>query len=395
MGSIDFYKNLPAQTHLTQVFDGRDAASVPEDWFVAVTDVVGSTQAIEAGRYKDVNVAGGLSVIAVSNAFEDMEFPFVFGGDGVTMLIPGDFRDRVADILYDTSLRVRELYDLDLRVGLVPVRELTARGQELSCTKLRVSEYYDQAILRGNGASLAEDLVKSKTSEEFRLKGKLDPSVQADFTGFTCRWQDIRSMHGETISIIIKLRDEGLQPGELNRIYSEILDKIQEIFGSEDEYHPLNETTLKVASDTEYLGREARAQAGSKSGLAYLKELIRIKVETYATRLAIRFKLGLKAFWYDLSKLKEYQILSCDFRKYDGTLKMVIACTYAARTQLEEYLEGLYREGKIYYGVHSSDRALMTCVLHASSEREVHFVDAADGGYALAARQLKRQVRDA
>ena len=174
-----------------------------------------------------------------------------------------------------------------------------------------------------------------------------------------------------------------------------MLARIQEIFGSEEEYHPLSEEKLEVTGDSEFLGREARAMAGSASGLAYWKELLRIKMEALMTRLALRFKLGLKAFWYDLSDLKRYQILSCDFRKYDGTLKMVIACTAKRRERLESYLQELHAAGQIFYGIHSSDRALMTCVLHAGSEREVHFVDAADGGYALAARQLKAQVRKA
>ncbi len=29
---------------------------MPDDWYVAITDVKGSTKAIEAGRYKDVNL---------------------------------------------------------------------------------------------------------------------------------------------------------------------------------------------------------------------------------------------------------------------------------------------------------------------------------------------------
>ena len=175
----------------------------------------------------------------------------------------------------------------------------------------------------------------------------------------------------------------------------EILDKINDIFGGEESYHPLREENLQVTSDSDYLGREAKAMAGSAGGLKYLLTLMRVKIESLVTRLAIRFKLRLKAFWYDLSELKSFQILSCDFRKYDGTLKMVIACTPEARDRLRNYLEELHGAGKIFYGIHVSDRALMTCVLHESSEREVHFVDAADGGYALAARELKQQIKAA
>ena len=34
----------------------------------------------------------------------------------------------------------------------------------------------------------------------------------------------------------------------------------------------------------------------------------------------------------------------------------------------------------------------MTCLMHVGSAREVHFIDGADGGYALAAKMLKGQV---
>lgn len=43
------------------------------------------------------------------------------------------------------------------------------------------------------------------------------------------------------------------------------------------------------------------------------------------------------------------------------------------------------------YGIHESDRALLTCFLHLGSRREVHFVDSADGGYALAGKMLKQK----
>jgi hypothetical protein len=38
------------------------------------------------------------------------------------------------------------------------------------------------------------------------------------------------------------------------------------------------------------------------------------------------------------------------------------------------------------------DRAIMTCINHNNNFDEAHFVDAADGGYAMAARMLKVQV---
>ena len=62
----------------------------------------------------------------------------------------------------------------------------------------------------------------------------------------------------------------------------------------------------------------------------------------------------------------------------------------AQRQNLKQYLEQQYRNGILVYGIHVSDRALMTCVISDYSLNHVHFVDGSDGGYAMAATALKR-----
>ncbi|MEX2444037.1 MAG: DUF3095 family protein, partial [Alkalispirochaeta sp.] len=61
------------------------------------------------------------------------------------------------------------------------------------------------------------------------------------------------------------------------------------------------------------------------------------------------------------------------------------------RRRITARLEELRREGAIRFGYHTSDRAIMTCLIHTNHNDEVHFVDSADGGYAVAARMLKSQ----
>jgi hypothetical protein len=46
------------------------------------------------------------------------------------------------------------------------------------------------------------------------------------------------------------------------------------------------------------------------------------------------------------------------------------------------------------YGLHISDRALMTCLVFERNGRQVHFVDGADGGYALAAKEMKQKLSE-
>ncbi len=78
----------------------RDA---PVDWFVVVSDVKGSTIAIDEGRYHDVNFVASCATTAVLNIDKNIEFPFVFGGDGSTILIPPEYVDKACDVLRDTQ----------------------------------------------------------------------------------------------------------------------------------------------------------------------------------------------------------------------------------------------------------------------------------------------------
>ena len=80
--------------------------------------------------------------------------------------------------------------------------------------------------------------------------------------------------------------------------------------------------------------------------------------------------------------------INTDHLKLDDVFRAVLDVTDAQAVELEALLESLRGAGRIDYGIHYSDHALMTCFVR-SMERHVHFVDGGDGGYAIAARQLK------
>ena len=63
-------------------------APLPDGWWLAVADIVDSTGAIDAGRYKDVNMAGASVISGVLNALGRDDLPFVFGGDGALVALP-------------------------------------------------------------------------------------------------------------------------------------------------------------------------------------------------------------------------------------------------------------------------------------------------------------------
>ena len=62
------------------------------------------------------------------------------------------------------------------------------------------------------------------------------------------------------------------------------------------------------------------------------------------------------------------------------------------RAAIANFLDGLQAEGHIAYGLHSAATSIMTCLISSYQGDHVHFVDGADGGYALAAKQLKAKL---
>jgi hypothetical protein len=46
------------------------------------------------------------------------------------------------------------------------------------------------------------------------------------------------------------------------------------------------------------------------------------------------------------------------------------------------------------YGLHESKAAIMTCLIFTAGQDHAHFVDGSDGGYAMAAKALKKNLAD-
>jgi hypothetical protein len=379
-----FYEQIRAIDDFNDLNREDLTHSVPADWSIVITDVVNSTIAIEQGRYKDVNIAGGLAAMALSNYFQAIDHPFVFGGDGITFLIPNKHAEVARSLLADTRRKILQLFDLNLRVGIVPMTDIRSQGGEIRVGKWKVSDYYTQAIFNGNGIALAESWVKIPESR-YTITDDEPIRESANFEGFTCRWKDIPSKKGETVSLIVEFPSFQSNDAGVRKIFTEI----QSILGAVEDYHPLEESNMNYTSDPSILLKEAVVHANSLTGFGKYLQLLRIYIESYLVRFCWTFGVPIKAYFYILKDIKKFNKQSSDFRKFDGSLKMVVSVDTKQREKLTDYLDQREKEGKIRYGIHVSDRALLTCIMHANSATEVHFVDAADGGYAMAAKQLK------
>src|SRR5271169_4170055 len=110
-----FYHSIPAFRGFASLMDPALYSPLPDDWTVGVADIVESTKAIAAQRYKAVNMAGAAVIASVTNALDGREFPFVFGGDGASFAIAPDDLAAAREALAATAIWVEENLDLVMR----------------------------------------------------------------------------------------------------------------------------------------------------------------------------------------------------------------------------------------------------------------------------------------
>lgn len=88
---------------------------------------------------------------------------------------------------------------------------------------------------------------------------------------------------------------------------------------------------------------------------------------------------------------KKDTLLSSDYRKLDDTFRIVFAAKKRALEEFQSWLDSQEAQGKLFYGLHISDAAQLTCLISEVGLKHIHFVDGCDGGYALAAKVLKHK----
>jgi hypothetical protein len=390
MNSENFYSQLPLLDNFLKITEIGNFVDVPDDWYIVVTDIRGSTKAIEAGKYKEVNLLGACSIVAVLNVAGKTEIPFVFGGDGASLLMGPSLLPAAQKALLATQQLAKTEFDMDLRVGVVPVKVVVAANYPVKIAKFKVSENYSQAVFIGGGLTRATELIKDPVAGNiYSIKNK-GVSSTADFSGLECRWQDIPSKYGEIVTLLVMVRsDFGPQS---HQFYRNILKKIQYIYGKENSLNPIDRKNLKLTLNSAKLIKETLVRASSASWLDRQLYLSKIQLETALGSLLMNLKV--KTEELDWGVYKDIAIAATDYRKFDDMLRMVISGNEWRRKKLTGYLERNYREGKLVYGLHVSDRALMTCLVFERGGRQVHFVDGADGGYALAAKDMKERMNE-
>lgn len=388
--SENFYASLPAYRRFADSLSIDNYRPAPTDWYAVISDIRGSTKAVAAGKYKEVNTVGASTITALLNASGGVDIPFVFGGDGASMLIPPRLKNAASAALLGAKRLARDIFGFDLRVGMVPIAEVNEGGYEVLVAKFMPSRRYTQAMFAGNGLSYAEKLIKDpETNARYELSLET-AETKADLSGLSCRWQDIKSIHGETISLLVRTLSKDAK--ENQSLYQEIFTRIEEIYGDQSAHHPVAFESLHIAMESADVAQgEARLQRSGKGRLA--ETLYRLRVRFSVALLSILMRTNIRVGDANLELYKRIIIETADYKKFDDTLRAILAGTLEMRGELTAYLDALSQTGKIAYGVHVSDRALMTCLVFERYGKQVHFIDGADGGYTAAAVPLKERLK--
>ncbi len=378
MSDDEFFLSVPAFSNFLEVSDPKHYISIPNDWTLIITDVRNSTQAIEQGRYKDVNMVGAAGITATLNACRPLAIPYVFGGDGATILIPSNLKEKIIPALLATRYLCKMKFNLDLRIGVIPVAEIRKRGGEIKVARYQPSNNIFLAMFSGGGLNIAENMVKKESGYCLEEENTEPP----DLTGLSCRWEPFSSENGKMLSLLVLAKNPA--------IYNDILKDIKKIMGNEFN-SPAKQSTMNFKWPPTGLLSEAKMQAKNLPVWLYAMGLYIFTLLAYVV-----LKRNKPAGDFNPETYKKSVIENADYQKFDDMLRMVVDLKEEQIEKICDYLEKLKKEGKIFYGMHVSDTALMTCLVFSTNDDgHVHFIDGGDGGYAAAAKQLKLQMKTA
>jgi hypothetical protein len=371
-----FYDSVAVFGGFRSLMDPQLYSALPADWTIGSADVVDSTKAIAAQRYKAVNMAGASVIAAIANALGGRDFPFVFGGDGASFAIGPDDVDRAREALAASAAWVRDELDLTMRVALVPVASVRAQGLDVRVARFAPSPNVSYAMFSGGGLGWAEAAMKRG---EFAVP-PAPPGTAPDLSGLSCRFEQIPAARGVILTVLV-VPAAAADPAAFRKLVEEVVARTER---SPDAGRPVPSQGPGLRWPPAGFDLEARAARGG----SLIRRRIGVLLYTLFAYLIMRF--GIKAGGFVPQTYVAQVVENSDFRKYDDGLRMVLDCTPELADALEQMLAAAASVGVVRYGLMRQDAAMMTCFTPSAMRADhVHFIDGAGGGYASAALTLK------
>ncbi|MTI88246.1 MAG: DUF3095 domain-containing protein [Balneolaceae bacterium] len=381
-----FFEQLPLLNSFFEVSDISYYQPLPEDWYVAVTDIVNSTEAIQNNQYKWVNILGASPLVGLLNETPDQELPFSFGGDGCIICFPPYLLDTAKKVLAASKKIGHEEFQLTLRTAIFPVSDIREQGHEIKVAKFHISNHYQQAVFMGEGLSYAEDYIKTHESSPYHLP--LDTEAEgADFSGLECRWQEVEPEGKTVITLMVQSNP---QKGEPHQTYQKVLGRMREIFGFDNTTNPIPASALKMNMSVSELMGEVKFRTAGQSWFERLLYIVKIELQILLGNIFMG--LGYQSSKTDWSIYKDDFSLNNDHRKFDNMLRLVICGTEEQHQQLQNYLDEMYQDSVLAYGLDNSQKAMVTCMVFAYHRQHIHFIDGSNGGYVKAAKAFKKRL---
>ena len=370
MSTSQFVETLPILKTFYDALSQNNYISVPDDWFVAVTDVVQSRAAIKQGKFKAVNMGGVAMITGVINALGHQKLPYIFGGDGSAIAFAPQDYEIIQDVLSCTRTWVRDELELELRAAIIPVKAIRELDCDVRIAGLHVSSAITNYAFIGGGIALAENLMKRGEHEiEYAAKGKYP-----DLTGLSCRWMPVEKKGNKIISMIVEAA-EGKKS-----IPDEVLTSLLNIVHADQaDGHPVSEAELKFRWPVAGLDLEAKSSGASK-----------LKLYCIAFIALILNKTGWRMGEFDPNHYRKQLSLNTDYRKIQDGIRMTLSLDVEKVKELSSFLESHRESGSLKYGLSEQDKAVLTCFVPSiTSDDHYHFMDGAGGGYAAAADDLR------
>ena len=376
-----FYSELPLnEVSVNQlVADEKYFFPVPDDWYVVITDIKKSTQAIKDGLHQVVNLIATGSVIAGLNLARKVNttIPFFFGGDGATLLVPPSLIDPIMGALVEHRANTAKNFGLELRIGNVPITKIYQELHQLTISKVKMGDKFFIPVVLGAGLQYAEQIVKGADFVHSLPETK---GNTLDLTGMECRWDRIKPPKNlfEVVSLLVTVRNKEEQAG----LYKKVLDTIDEIYGQRQTRNPISVQRLKLQATLGKINLEMKTRLG-RFDPSYL---ISNWLVTLFGKL-VYFPFDKQGQHY-LNRLVELS----DTLVIDGKINTVISGTSKQRELLVRALDQLEQEGEILFGWYTSKESVMSCYVRDRLDQRIHFVDGSDGGYTNAAEMLKKKM---